>query len=79
MNKKEIEAWPKKSPLQQIKALIKARKELKLTQSQLGDELKIYGYKGGVATVQSWEQGVVKIPVLVFDLVESGFAERGKI
>lgn len=79
MNKKDIEAWAEKSQLQQIKALIKARKHLELTQAQLGEQLKIYGYKGGVATVQSWEQGVVKIPVLVFDLVESGFAERGKI
>jgi len=55
-----------------------ARIALKLTQEELGDRLKRYGYYGGANTVSSWEAGRCRIPVLVFELVKDGFAERGR-
>jgi len=76
MTKKEFKQWKLLSQEHQIMRVKDARKALGLTQAQLGDKLRLYGYRGGRATIQKWEQGLCKIPVLVYELMREGFAER---
>jgi len=76
MTKQEFKWSQSLSQEHQIMHIKAARKALGLTQTQLGDKLRLYGYRGGRATVQKWEQGLCKIPVLVYELMREGFAER---
>lgn len=76
MTKKELSAWSSLSKEQQIMRFKDIRKALGLTQTQLANELKLYGYSGNRSTIQAWECELTKIPVLVYELIFEGFAER---
>ncbi len=60
------------SQFQQVRKFKAARKALDFTQGELGARLRLYGYEGGISTVQKWEQGLCKIPPLVYNLVFEG-------
>ena len=77
MTNLDFTKWHTYSKTKQANRFKFARIEMKLTQEELGDRLKRYGYYGGANTVSSWEAGRCRIPVLVFELVKDGFAERG--
>lgn len=62
---------------EQINLFVKARKNLNMSQTDLGDRLEIYGYAGGRRTVQSWEHGKANIPPLVYDLILNNFKSLG--
>ena len=76
MTKHDFQIWNGLSQVQQVKRFKFARIALELTQEGLAARLVDYGYKGGKGTVSSWEAGRNKIPVLVYELVREGFAER---
>ena len=78
MTKQDFQAWNNLSHVQQVKRFKAARLSLELTQVELAARLVDYGYKGGSGTVSSWEAGRNNIPVLVYELVREGFAERRK-
>ena len=69
MTAEDFKRWAALTGVQQVTKFKKARKALELTQPELGDKLNLYGYKGGAATVKTWEQGKAKIPPLVYEFV----------
>ncbi len=76
MTKKDFIKWAMTSQVQQVRKFKYARIAAELTQCELGDKLKDYGYKGGRCSVSKWESGLTKIPPLVYELIFEGFAER---
>ena len=76
MTPQQFKEWSKMTTEQQTELFKNSRKELKLNQAELGEKLSLYGYSGGRSTVQKWEQGLIKIPPLVYDLIVCGFADR---
>jgi DNA-binding XRE family transcriptional regulator len=78
MTKQDFKDWSSLSQTQQVNKFKFARISLGLTQIELGEELEIYGYRGGRKTIEAWEQGLRKIPFLVYELVYEEFAERSK-
>ena len=56
--------------------LKQARINLGLTQIDIGDRLRHFGYQGGRSTVGSWERGITPIPPLVFELIKENFRVR---
>ncbi len=79
MTNQDFTKWKSYSQTKQANRFRSARIALGLTQEELGERLKGQGIiKGGANTVACWEQARHKIPVLVFELVKDGFAERGR-
>ncbi len=79
MTNQDFTKWHSYSKTKQANLFRSARITLKLTQEELSLRLKALGViKGGANTVACWEQARHKIPVLVFELVKDGFAERGR-
>jgi len=75
MTPNDFKEWQALNTVQQTRKFKAARKVLKLSQTELGERLRLYGYSGGKNTVQSWEQGRGKIPPLVYDLILEQFRE----
>jgi len=69
MTTADFAEWATLTRMQQVKKFKGARKALKLNQTELGEKLAIYGYKGGVNTVGTWERGLSVIPPLVYSLI----------
>jgi len=74
----DFDRWNKLSQAMQIKRFKSARRKQGLTQKLLGEYLTVYGYRGGISTIKSWEQGRVQIPPLVFELIYEEFTCREK-
>ena len=64
-----IKQWNDLSQFRQVRKFRDLRKSLGLTQQELGDKLKPYGYKGGKSTIKSWEGGRSRVPYLVYNLI----------
>ena len=76
MTPEEFKKFNRLSQEKQIELFTEARKNLKLSQAELGEKLEIYGYAGGRRTIQSWEHKKAKIPALVYELLISNFKDR---
>jgi len=74
----DFDRWNHLTQVTQIKRFKSVRKKANMTQKQLGEALVVYGYRGGVATIKSWEQGRSKIPPLVYELMYEEFTCREK-
>ena len=78
MTKAQLKNFAKQSRDTQARMFKCARINLGVTQKVLAEMLEDYGYIGAANTVATWEQGVNKVPVMVYELVKECFAERSK-
>ena len=74
----DFSVWNKLSRPQQAHYFRMVRKSKKLTQKSLGQDIALYGYTGGTATVKSWEQNRSRIPPLIYELIKEDFTCREK-
>ena len=76
MTNDELIHWGTLTSRQKIRKFKKIRKSLGITQAELGEKLRIYGYSSGASAVKKWETAAITIPVFVYELMIERFAER---